>query len=162
MKFRTSIYAFASMALAVACAGCESEKELIIIEGNLPIKTTTLYMVGNATPNGWSIDAPTPFAATAEDPLIFSWEGNLNPGEMKLCLTTGSWDVGFIRPVSNGEQIGKEPIVDAVFQMHAGDPDEKWRITEAGVYSLVFNLRDWTMSSTWLRGQDAPVIEPIL
>ncbi|EJW99747.1 hypothetical protein EVA_12145, partial [gut metagenome] len=34
--------------------GCEGEKTLVIIEGNLPIKTSTLYMVGDATPNGWS------------------------------------------------------------------------------------------------------------
>ena len=74
--------------IAAGAAACDDHKDLIIIEGNLPIKTTTLYMVGDATPNGWSIDAPTPFEASEEDPLVFSWEGSLNPGELKL--TTGS------------------------------------------------------------------------
>lgn len=40
--------------------GCDGEKDLKIIDGNLPIKTSTLFMVGDATPNGWSIDDPTP------------------------------------------------------------------------------------------------------
>lgn len=161
MKPKHIIYAIAGMAMSAAMTGCEGEKDLIIIEGNLPIKTSALYMVGDATPNGWSIDAPTPFTANEDDPLIFEWEGSLNSGEMKLCLSTGSWDAPFIRPKNNGDQIGKEAITDAEFQMHAGDPDEKWRINEAGVYHLTFNLREWTMSSSYLREPEAPAITPI-
>ena len=92
MKIKTIIPLLSALALTTGLTGCEGEKDLIIIEGNLPIKTSALYMVGDATPNGWSIDAPTPFDASDEDPLIFTWEGSLNAGEMKLCLTTGSWD----------------------------------------------------------------------
>jgi len=161
MKFKTIYSAAALVLMTIAATGCEDEKDLIIIEGNLPIKTSTLYMVGDATPNGWSIDAPTPLAASEEDPLLFSWEGSLNPGEMKLCLTPGSWDAPFIRPVDNGTQIGKTAITDAVFDMHAGDPDNKWKVTDAGVYRLTFNLRDWTMSTLYVKEPDAPVIEPI-
>ncbi len=161
MKLKSIIYALGGLALAVASTGCDNEKDLIIVEGNLPIKTSTLYMVGDATPNGWSIDAPTPLAPTADDALVFEWEGNLNPGEMKLCLTTGSWDAPFIRPVNNGDEIGRTAINHAVFDMHAGDPDNKWRVTEAGVYRLSFNLREWTMSTVYVREQDAPEIVPI-
>ncbi|MDE6332280.1 MAG: SusF/SusE family outer membrane protein, partial [Muribaculaceae bacterium] len=161
MKLKNLLYAFTGLALASAATGCESEKDLIIIDGNLPIKTSTLYMVGNATPNGWNIDNPTELTASDDDPMIFVWEGNLNPGEMKLCLTSGSWDAAFIRPLNNGEEIGKAEISAAEFQMHAGDPDEKWKVTDAGVYHLTFDLRNWTMSSSYLRGQDAPEIVPI-
>lgn len=79
--------------------GCDGEKDLKIIDGNLPIKTSTLFMVGDATPNGWSIDDPTPFTQNADDPMLFTWEGTLNMGEMKLCLVAGSYDNPFIRPV---------------------------------------------------------------
>lgn len=161
MKLKSIIYTLTGLAMSTMFTGCDSEKDLIIIDGNLPIKTSTLYMVGDATPNGWSIDAPTPFEATEADPLVFEWEGNLNVGEMKLCLTPGSWDAGFIRPVKNGEEIGKTAITDAEFTMHAGDPDDKWKVIEAGVYRLSFNLRNWTMSTSYLRAQDAPEIEPI-
>jgi len=161
MKFK-NIFSMAVCAfMAAAFVGCEDEKDLIIIEGNLPIKTSTLYMVGDATPNGWSIDSPTPLTPTEEDPLVFTWEGSLNTGEMKLCLTTGSWDAPFIRPAVAGTEIGKEAIVAQEFKMHAGDPDDKWRVAEAGTYSLTFDLRNWTMSTTYLGGTQAPTIEPI-
>lgn len=162
MKLKNIISAIAGVALTASLSGCEGEKELIIIDGNLPIKTSTLYMVGDATPNGWSIDNPTPLTATAEDPLVFTWEGSLYTGEMKLCLITGSWDAGFIRPLSSGTEIGRDAIVAAPFQMHAGDPDEKWRVAVAGVYQLTFDLRNWTMSSSFVREADGPVVEPIL
>lgn len=155
---------FVAGALAAAmlgCVSCEGEKDLIIIEGNLPIKTTTLYMVGDATPTGWSIDNPTPLAAEGEDPLVFEWEGSLNTGEIKLCLVPGSWDVGFIRPETNGTAISSTDITDATFAMHAGDPDDKWKVTEAGSYHLTFDLRNWTMSTRYLGSAPAPVIEPI-
>ena len=96
MKLKNILYAFTGLAIASSVTGCDGEKDLIIIDGNLPIKTSTLYMVGDATPNGWSIDAPTALEASKEDPLVFTWEGTLNAGEMKLCLTSGSWDAPFI------------------------------------------------------------------
>lgn len=128
----------------------EDEKDIVIIDGNLPIKTSTLYMVGDATPNGWSIDDPTPLTPTEDDPLVFAWEGGLNAGEMKLCLTTGSWDAGFIRPEANGEEIGKTAITSKPFVMWAGDPDNKWKVAEAGLYKLTFDLRNWTISTEYL------------
>lgn len=161
MKSNITIFAAACLAMTLSLSSCEGEKDLVIIDGNLPIKTTTLYMVGDATPNGWNIDAPTPLVAEGEDPLVFTWEGTLNPGEIKLCLTTGSWDAPFIRPLSNGEEIGRTSISGAAFQMHAGDPDEKWRVTEAGTYLLTFDLRGWTMSTSYSGGAPIPDKEPI-
>lgn len=161
MKYTNLFPAAFILSLLIALTGCEKAKELIIIDGNLPIKTSTLYMVGDATPNGWNIDAPTPLEANGEDPLVFTWEGELYAGEMKLCLTPGSWNAPFIRPVNNGTAISKTDITDAVFDMHAGDPDSKWKITDAGVYSLTFDLRNWTMSTVFVRDLDGPTIEPI-
>ncbi len=161
MKLRNIISALSGLLLTAGFTACEGEKDLIIIDGELPIKTSTLYMVGDATPSGWSIDTPTPLEASEEDPLVFTWEGPLNEGEMKLCLVTGSWDAPFIRPLVSGEKIGREGLAEATFQMHAGDPDEKWRVYDAGIYALKFDLRNWTVSADYLREQDAPVKEPI-
>ena len=162
MKITNIFSAAAVLILAFAITGCESEKEFKIIDGNLPIKTSSLYMVGNATPNGWSIDSPTPLTVTDEDPLVFVWEGDLYAGEMKLCLVPGSWDVPFIRPLTAGTEIGREDISDAPFKMHAGNPDDKWNVTAAGTYSLSFDLRNWTMSTRFLKEPDGPAIEPIV
>ena len=161
MKLKSLFTIMAGILVAAGLTGCEGEKDLNIIEGDLPIKTSTLYMVGDATPNGWDIGAPTPLQATEGDPLIFTWEGELRTGEVKLCLTTGSWDAPFIRPQANGTEISRTPITNAKFAMHAGDPDDKWRVAEAGKYRLTFDLRQWTMSTEYLGEPDAPVITPI-
>ena len=135
MKLKNILCAITGLALASAITGCEDEKDLIIIEGNLPIKTSTLYMVGDATPNGWSIDAPTALEASAEDPLIFTWEGNLNPGEMKLCLTPGSWDAPFIRPMNSGDEIGKAEINDAHFRCTPATPTKNGELPKPAYIS---------------------------
>ena len=43
---------------------------------------TGIYMVGDATPNGWSVDNAT--AMTAVDAYTFTWTGNLTAGELKF------------------------------------------------------------------------------
>ena len=144
---------FAVIAVALVSLGvmsCDSEKELIIIEGNLPIKTSTLYMVGDATPAGWDIGNPVALTPTEEDPLVFVYEGPLYQGEIKLCLTPGSWDAPFIRPLMDQASISSSNLTNEPFQMHAGDPDEKWRVTQEGNYKLTFDLRNWKMSSLLL------------
>lgn len=141
--------------------GCDGEKDLKIIDGNLPIKTSTLFMVGDATPNGWSIDDPTPFTQNADDPMLFTWEGTLNTGEMKLCLQSGSWDNPFIRPANNLEAISKSNTSGQTFAMWAGDPDNKWKVTDAGKYRLTFDMRNWTMSTEYLGEKEKPAAEPI-
>ncbi|MGM9842261.1 MAG: SusF/SusE family outer membrane protein [Candidatus Limisoma sp.] len=162
MKLKNIFFGLTAAVATMCLSGCDEERDPIIIEGDLPIKTSVLYMVGDATPNGWSIDNPTPLEASADDPLVFSWEGSLYTGEIKLCLTTGSWDAPFIRPENNGTSISKTNITDQKFIMHAGDPDNKWRVTEAGKYRLTFDLRNWTMSTEYLGENDAPVIDPIV
>lgn len=160
MKLK-NIFSLLSFLLLLTLGGCEGAKDLVIIEEDLPIKTSVLYMVGDATPKGWDINSPTPLVASEEDPLVFTWEGNMNVGEMKLCITTGSWNDPFIRPLTGGTEIGKEPINDAPFKMTAGDPDDKWNIVEAGVYRLEFDMRHRTMSTEYLREPDGPEITPI-
>lgn len=144
MKSISKILGLAALTLTAALISCEGEKDLIIIEEDLPIKTSTLYMVGDATPNGWSIDAPTALTPTEEDALIFTYEGKLTRGEMKLCLTPGSWDAPFIRPAEAGLEVSKAGRPAETFVMHAGDPDLKWVVTEEAIYKLIFNLRNWT------------------
>lgn len=162
MKLNHLFSALLGIMLTVGFTACEGEKDLNIIEGELPIKTGTLYMVGDATPNGWDIGNPTALQASADDALTFTWEGELRTGELKLCLTTGSWDAPFIRPEVNGTEIGKTDISNAKFAMHAGDPDDKWRVAAAGTYRLTFDLRNWTMSTAFLAEPEAPSKEPIL
>lgn len=147
MKLHKTLTTSILLGAMTALTGCDGEKDLIIIDGQLPIKASALYMVGDATPAGWNIGDPTPYVKSEDDPLIFTWDGELKTGEIKLCLITGSWDAPFIRPFENGTEINATDITTAKFDMHAGDPDNKWRVTQAGEYHLEFDLRHWTMST---------------
>ena len=138
------------MLLALTLTSCEGEKDLIVIEGNLPIKTSAFYMVGDATSAGWDISNPTAFTATEEDALVFVYEGSLNTGEIKCCLSPGSWDAPFVRPLANGCEISRSGVQDTSFTMHAGAPDDKWRVVDAGSYRLTFDLRNWTLAVDYL------------
>ena len=136
--------------ITIGLSSCDSEKDLIIIEGPLPIKTSTLYMVGDASPDNWNIGDPTPLTPTDEDPLVFVYEGHLNTGEIKLYLVPGNWDNSCIRPLVDQSPIGRSNITDEPFQMYQGGDDLKWRVTDAGNYRLIFDLRNWKMSTVFL------------
>ena len=136
-QFSLSLFIFSL--LMTLFTGCDGEKDLKIIDGNLPIKTSTLFMVGDATPNGWSIDDPTPFTQKAD----------------------GSYDNPFIRPVNDQEIISKSNVSGQTFAMWAGAPDNKWRVTDAGKYRLTFDMRNWTMSTEYLGEKEEPAVEPI-
>lgn len=150
MKTINKFLSLIMLVMGFALTACESEKDLVIIEETLPIKTDVMYFLGDAAPCGWNNGAPTEFTKSEEDPFIFVYEGPLNKGEMKAMLAKGSWDVPFIRPGSEGLEVGQEGIQNQVFQMWSGDPDWKWKFTVAGMYRMEFNLKAWTYSITYL------------
>ena len=161
MNIKKTLTSFATLLTMLSFASCDGEKDLIIIDQDLPIKADNLYMVGNATPAGWAIATPTELFPTDEDALVFTWKGNLQEGEMKLCTQTGSWDAQFIRPINDKTEIGKYAIVDASFSIWAGDPDNKWNVVDEGLYELTFDLRHRKMSTTWLGEIDDSDRKPI-
>jgi hypothetical protein len=148
------IYDFLSTAVlffAMTLASCAGEKDLVVIEGNLPIKTETLYMVGDATPTGWDINNPTALTPSEEDPLVFSYEGHLNTGDLKCPLKTGNWSGVFVMPVTPGCEISRTGIQESIFSlMPTGQPDNKWRVVDAGTYKLTFDLRNWMVTAAYL------------
>lgn len=150
MKTINKFISLMMLVMGIALTACESEKDLVIIEETLPIKTSVMYFLGDAAPCGWNNGSPSEFVQSEEDKYTFIYEGVMNKGEMKAMLAKGSWDVPFIRPDSEGLAVGKDGIANAPFQMWAGDPDWKWKFTEAGVYRLEFNLKTWTYSMTWV------------
>ena len=83
------------------------------------------------------------------DPYLFTFEGTLSEGELKLYTESGNYDgKSAIRPVTADTEIGESDIVDAPF-IYVASPDNKWKV-KAGKYRLSFNLRTYTMSSTYL------------
>lgn len=151
MKRLTHICLLALLALAgLTLTGCEGEKDLVVIDKELPIKADTLYMVGDATPAGWSIDSPYGFTRDAQDKYIFTYDGNLNVGEMKCPLKPGDWGGTFFYAPANGTKIGRQGCESDQFAMRSGGNDDKWRVEEAGHYRLTFDLRAHTFKAEYL------------
>lgn len=147
-----NILSLGALLLAMtALTGCSDEKEIVVIEGNLPIKTSALYMVGDATPAGWNIDNPVQMTQSEEDPMTFTYTGALYAGELKCPLTTGNWGCTYLMPVENGCVINSNGVAANTFNLvPGGDPDYKWRVEDAGNYTLTFDLRNWTFNVEYL------------
>lgn len=140
----------AIMLMGLFMASCDEEKDIIVIDGNIPIKTSTLYIVGDATPALWDVNNMYPLEMSEEDHLVFIYDGILSQGELKAYLTQGSWDqVPCVRPMTAGSPISKADNTEQ-FQLYTGGEDLKWSVKDSGHYRLVFDLRNWTLSTTFL------------
>jgi len=96
---------------------------------------TQLWMVGDATPAGWNIDAPVEMVQTAGNPYEFTYTGALSAGEFKIPVSTGNWGTDYFMPPVNHPA---STDTNAVF-VPGGNPDNKWQITEAGNYKITLN-----------------------
>jgi len=102
----------------------------------------TLYMVGDATPGSWTIADATPM--TKVDAYNFTWTGNLTAGAIKItCDKQSDWNgVWFMSATADETPTGSEQImtlVDKINDPSQGSVDRKWKITEAGNYTITGN-----------------------
>ena len=113
---------------------------------------TAMFMVGDATPNGWDLGNATPMTQDASDPNIFTWSGRLNAGEMKFSPDKqDDWNGAWFLATSEGEAptgttqkvifINKsdDTCQEQYKDISIGGVDLKWRITEAGNYTVTLN-----------------------
>lgn len=100
-----------------------------------PPPYSQLWLVGDATPNGWDLDNATPLTKDGADPFTFSYTGPLTAGEFKI-PTEKNWDGKFYRPVADHQLLS-----DSKVQLSAGDPDNKWQVTTAGNYKITLDIR---------------------
>lgn len=109
----------------------------------------TIWMVGDATPNGWSLDDATPLNS-GDDAYTFTWTGRLNKGELKFsCDKDSSWNGAWFMAAENGKTFaeGTESIVFVDKQIaENGSVDLKWVVETAGDYTITLNQLTETMS----------------
>ena len=124
-----------------------------IYEGEQPEEPlSNVYLLGNVTPNNpdWEINYPDQLIPSEDKANVYIYRGILNPGTFKLCFEIGTWAQPFVHPLVDGEEIGKETIVDRPMQAPRRDaPDELWKVTTRGYYTLSFNLGNNTYSSIY-------------
>ena len=121
-----------------------------------------MWIVGDATPNGWNIDAPNKMKLDVYNPYIFRYNEVLNVGEFKMPTDTGNWNGDFYRPLINHPAITD---TDAIFVLGSTNPpDNKWQITTAGPYKIQLNIQSNSIhimpfvpyTSLWMVGDATP------
>ena len=103
-----------------------------------PLKHTALWMVGSATPGGWSIGEGTMLVPTVDNPTVFKAIVNLVEGEMKIAVNN---QTGF------GQTFYLRDTTDETKMVFGGD-DNKWNITKAGTYEVTVDVVNMTISIT--------------
>lgn len=95
---------------------------------------TEIYMVGDASPNGWDISNATQLVQSATDPFIFTYTGVMNAGDFKFSVNRNSdW----------GQDMFMRESDTKMYLHKGGSPDdEKWSITKKGFYVITLNLLD--------------------
>lgn len=122
-----------------------------------------VYLIGDATPNGWDINAPTPLFQDANDPATFTWRGTLTAGEFKFVNYTGNFCEGDDYVALSA---GADPLSADSFNVNVqcnGD-DFKWAVPDSDTYLITLNVDSqslaverWSLSdSLFLLGSATP------
>ena len=118
-----------------------AEKTVVVTKAayqTTALKHTALWMIGSATKGGWSIGEGTIMKADATNPAKFSARTELKAGELKFGTNVyaGFDQMFYLRDLSNEGNI--------VF----GGDDNKWNITEEGIYDVTVDVAAMTVSFT--------------
>lgn len=109
-------------------------------------RVLNVYLIGDATPNGWDNQLATPMIPDYESPELFTWEGMLNAGELKFNTQLGSWYPCYVRDET-------DPTKMHFREQETDYPDNKWQIETVGTYHIRINIDSLTISITNLDGE---------
>ncbi len=101
----------------------------------------TLYIFGDATPNGWDATKAIKLTPDTDDPTLFVYKGALSTGSYKFIATLGQLLPSYNRGAD---------ATHLVFRTTDSQPDNIFSITEAGVYKITVSLLDLTVSAVKL------------
>ncbi|NEU08530.1 SusF/SusE family outer membrane protein [Flavihumibacter sp. R14] len=110
---------------------------IALFEGEDPVSPyTRLWMVGDATPNGWNIDNPNEMRVDSGNLFVFNYNAVFNAGEFKIPTAKGNWGADFYMPLVDAQALS----LTGVSLVPGGSPDKKWRIANAGAYKVKLDL----------------------
>lgn len=134
-------------------------------ETPITVPDGVLHMIGAATAGGWELNATTPIEPSADNSDIYIWEGELKGASDFKILTNlaDGWNAPTLHPLSANSPIGRETITNAPFACYVGGDDYKWWVEVPGTYKLTFNIKDFTMSSEFIKETEIiwPEVTPI-
>ena len=109
-----------------------------------------LWLIGDATPGGWGLSKVTPMVESSADPFVFTFTGNLVPGEFKIATSDTSYNTPFYRPITNHQALNATAVV------LSASPDNKWQITDQGQYTITLNTKNNTVSIVEINAPKPP------
>ncbi|ROI07815.1 SusF/SusE family outer membrane protein [Chryseobacterium sp. H3056] len=107
----------------------------------IKFEPVNVYMIGDATPNGWNIGTLTPMQKNGS---VYTWTGPLTAGEFKFTKFNTTWCDGTELVADTPNQ----SIANTAFHARekcAGD-DNKWKVTAPGTYTITLNLDTNTLN----------------
>ncbi|MDO8898101.1 MAG: SusF/SusE family outer membrane protein, partial [Bacteroidales bacterium] len=125
-----------------------TEIKTVTIASYVPV-STSLFIIGSASPNGWSADDAIALEPRANSPGVFEFKGALGAGEFKFITTRGQ----FLPSYNKGAN-----STSLVYRTDDAQPDDKFEIVEGAVYKIVADLLDLTISVT---KYDLPVYDAL-
>lgn len=139
------------------CVDIRKGNEKMIMQPFTPYQM--IYLVGDASPAGWSLGDATPMTAT-DSPYIFTWTGELKAGELKFtCDKQSDWNGAWflcargndVEPSGSTEHAlfvdkSSDSFKNQYPEVNIGDVDQKWKITSSGTYTITLNQLEETVS----------------
>ena len=103
---------------------------------------TTMYMIGNATADGWSLDTQ---AMTTVSDGVYQWSGDLTAGALKFAKNGANYGSpsDFWGPTTDGAALTNADGTHAIVNLAGGD--KKFSVT-AGTYMISLNLVSNTLT----------------
>lgn len=95
-----------------------------------------LWIVGDATPNGWDIGNPNVMSNDPTNVYQFKFNEILNAGEFKIPVTTGNWGADYYMPPVNHPDLTSTSVKFTA----GGNPDNKWNLSDGGAYKILLNI----------------------
>lgn len=108
---------------------------------NISFNEVSLYIIGDAGPNGWNINTPEPMDYVDGQYVFLGPLGADNPtGEFKISKFIGEWcDGDWINAATTAQSITN---TNFIFTNACDGPDNKWQLQDgdAGDYEIRINL----------------------
>ncbi|ULT24924.1 SusF/SusE family outer membrane protein [Sphingobacterium sp. E70] len=81
-----------------------------VVPGPVGAAYASLWVVGDATPNGWNIDNPNAMKKDPTNAFQFKFNEVLNAGDFKIPVATGNWGTDFFMPLTNHPKLSETAV----------------------------------------------------
>ena len=100
----------------------------------------TLFMIGDATPGGWTIESATEMEMTSDG--VYTWSGVLNSGSLRFVVTDTAFQPGYWK--ANDDPADMTMVYSETGL--SGSEDRSFNITEDGEYTVTADTKSLTLS----------------